>query len=136
MDVGELIERVGARIGMTPGQIETVRRVVARHGPFGVFAARFIPGRWVMAGPLAGASGLRVRPFPAANALGAALSVPLAVRAGYAVGYCVTASSGHSWPAMGEAGRIGLIGSAVWAVIWVIARCGGDARRSRAHPVA
>ena len=60
---------------------------MTRHGPFGVFAARFIPGLRFMAGPLAGAAGLRPLAFLGANLLGALLYVPYAVGIGYAVGY-------------------------------------------------
>jgi membrane protein DedA with SNARE-associated domain len=90
-------------------------------GPVGVFAARFIPGLRVMAGPLAGAGGLRVLPFLAANALGVAASVPVAVTAGYAVGYGVTATAEPFWSAMGQ---IGLLGAVVWAAIWAGSRRG------------
>ena len=54
---------------------------MARRGPFAVFAARFIPGIRFMAGPVAGGLGLRFLPFLAANV------VPVAVAAGYAIGY-------------------------------------------------
>ncbi len=83
----EAIERYGQRVGMTPERLESVWRFVTRHGLLGVFAARFIPGLRFMAGPLAGAAGLRAFPFVVANFLGAAIYVPYAVGIGYAIGY-------------------------------------------------
>ena len=83
----EAIERFGQRVLLTPARIEATRRFMSRYGPFGVFAARFIPGLRFMAGPLAGSAGLRPPVFMTANALGAALYVPAMVAAGYAVGY-------------------------------------------------
>ncbi len=70
-----------------PGRQESAWRYVNRYGPFGVFAARFLPGLRVLAGPLAGAAGLRFLPFVVANVLGAALFVPYAVGLGYVIGY-------------------------------------------------
>ena len=52
-----------------------------------MFAARFIPGLRFLAGPLAGAGGLRPSVFVVANALGAMIYVPTMVGAGYAAGY-------------------------------------------------
>ena len=60
---------------------------MTRYGVLGVFVARFIPGLRFMAGPLAGAAGLRPFPFVVANLLGAAIYVPYAVGIGYAIGY-------------------------------------------------
>lgn len=81
------IERYGRWLWLTEDRLKAVRDFVSRYGAFGVFAARFIPGLRFAAGPLAGAIGLRVSPFVLANALGAACYVPLAVGAGYALGY-------------------------------------------------
>ena len=60
---------------------------VARRGSVAVFVARFVPGLRFVAGPLAGALGLPVPAFLAANLLGAAVYVPVMVGLGYAVGY-------------------------------------------------
>ena len=81
------IERYHPWVGVTPRRLEAARRLVARYGALGVFVARFVPGLRFMAGPLAGAGGLPVRPFLVANLLGALTYVPLAVTAGYAVAY-------------------------------------------------
>ena len=83
----EAIERYGHWILLTPARLEAMWRFVGRYGPLGVFAARFLAGLRFLAGPLAGAAGLRFLPFVVANVLGAAVYVPLAVGAGYAVGY-------------------------------------------------
>ena len=81
------IERYGHRVLVTPERLESVWRFVTRYGALGVFVARFIPGLRFMAGPLAGAAGLRTFPFVVANLLGAAIYVPYAVGIGYAIGY-------------------------------------------------
>jgi len=70
-----------------PERLEAMQAFVERRGAFAVFAARFIPGLRFSAGPLAGALGLRFLPFLGANLLGAATYVPVAVGAGYAIGY-------------------------------------------------
>jgi membrane protein DedA with SNARE-associated domain len=64
-----------------------MRGIVTRYGPLSVFGARFLPGLRFLAGPLAGATGLRPLPFFVANVCGASLYVPLAVGLGYALGY-------------------------------------------------
>jgi len=81
------LERYGTRVGITHERMETIARFIGRYGAPGVVAARFIPGVRVMAGPLAGAAGLPVPRFVAANLLGAALYVPYAVGIGYALAY-------------------------------------------------
>jgi membrane protein DedA with SNARE-associated domain len=83
------IQRYGHWIVGNSQRLETMRGFVTRYGPLGVFAARFLPGLRFLAGPLAGATGLRFFPFLVANILGASLYVPLAVGLGYAVGYGV-----------------------------------------------
>ncbi|HEV8437382.1 MAG TPA: DedA family protein [Methylomirabilota bacterium] len=70
-----------------PERLRAMEAFVARRGAFAVFVARFIPGIRFMAGPLAGGLGLRGTPFMVANVLGALVYVPVAVGAGYAVGY-------------------------------------------------
>jgi membrane protein DedA with SNARE-associated domain len=52
-----------------------------------VFVARFVPGLRFMAGPLAGATGMRFGAFAIANVLGAVVYVPLVTAAGWGVGY-------------------------------------------------
>jgi membrane protein DedA with SNARE-associated domain len=81
------IERYGAHVGITHGRVERIAGFVTRYGAPGVFAARFLPGVRVMAGPLAGAGGLPALHFLAANLLGAIVYVPCAVGIGYALAY-------------------------------------------------
>ncbi len=83
----DAVERYGRRVLVRPERLDSVSRFVTRYGSFGVFAARFIPGLRFLAGPLAGATGLRPIPFLTANMLGALVYVPYAVGIGYAVGY-------------------------------------------------
>jgi membrane protein DedA with SNARE-associated domain len=70
---------------LTPARLGATRDFATRYGPFGVFAARFIPGLRFMAGPLAGSTGLRPMTFAVANALGAVVYVPAMVAAGYGI---------------------------------------------------
>jgi membrane protein DedA with SNARE-associated domain len=81
------LERYGHWALGGPGRLESMRRVVTRYGAAGVFAARFIAGLRFLAGPLAGATGMRPARFVVANALGALVYVPVVVAAGYALGY-------------------------------------------------
>jgi len=81
------IDRYGVWVLGNRKRLESMRGFVTRYGPMGVFVARFLPGIRFMAGPLAGATGLRPLPFLVANVFGAAVYVPLSVAIGYAVGY-------------------------------------------------
>lgn len=102
----EAIERYGHWVLMTPKRLEATRRFVTRHGGVGVFAARFLTGLRFLAGPLAGATGLQPPRFFVANLLGAVVYVPLAVGAGYAVGYGLGDSVERVQRAVGEVGHI------------------------------
>ncbi len=82
-----VLERFRRLIGASAHSFEAMRRFVVRYGPLGVFSARFIAGLRFMAGPLAGAMNLGIVSFMVANVLGALAFVPLAVGAGYAIGY-------------------------------------------------
>jgi len=75
----DAVERYGHRVLVKAERLGSVWRFVTRYGSFGVFAGRFIPGLRFLAGPLAGAAGLRPLSFLVANLLGAALYVPFAV---------------------------------------------------------
>src|SRR5262245_31762675 len=81
------VERYGRRIGITRERLDTIARFLQRYGVLGVFAARFLPGIRVLAGPLAGAAGLPAGRFLVANLLGALCYVPSAVGVGYALAY-------------------------------------------------
>ena len=74
-------------IKVRPERIERMQQLVLRYGMVAVFVARFVAGLRFMAGPLAGSTGLSPVRFFIANLLGAAVYVPVAVGAGYAVGY-------------------------------------------------
>jgi len=83
---GGVLDRLRQVTRVSPGRFEQMRQFVIRYGPLAVFAARFIAGLRFLAGPLAGAIGMRLRPFLVANVLGAFAFVPVVVVAGYAVG--------------------------------------------------
>lgn len=131
---------LGRRYGQTPierlarwtvvdvERMAWMRRFVSRYGALGVFLGRFLPGLRFMAGPLAGASGLRFRPFFVANMLGAAVFVPYGIGLGYAVGYGLgsyVAEIRHVERAVVVGGLIGVVGLAGWRVL--------RARRGRCH---
>lgn len=80
------IERYGRWVHITPARLDQVRAFVARHGAWAVFCARFVAGLRFLAGPLAGATGLRPLAFAAGNVLGACLFVPIVVGLGYLFG--------------------------------------------------
>jgi len=82
-----VLEHYGCWIGLPPARLRALTIQVARHGGVTVFVARFVAGLRTLAGPLAGATGLRPATFLVANVLGALLFVPYAVGLGYAVGY-------------------------------------------------
>jgi membrane protein DedA with SNARE-associated domain len=80
------IERYGRWVHITPARLDQVRAFVACHGAWAVFCARFVAGLRFLAGPLAGATGLRPLAFAAGNVLGACLFVPIVVGLGYLFG--------------------------------------------------
>lgn len=109
------IERYGRRILLPPERMEKVWRFVSRHGARAVFAARFLPGIRILAGPLAGAAGVGFPEFLVANALGAALYVPYAVGVGYAVGYGLGYVE-RLKHVLGEVEHVVLVGAAIGAL--------------------
>src|SRR5262249_14259241 len=82
-----VLGRYGQWIGLSPARLRAVTARVTRLGGIVVLVARFVAGLRFLAGPLAGATGLRPATFVVANVLGALLFVPYAVGLGYAVGY-------------------------------------------------
>jgi membrane protein DedA with SNARE-associated domain len=80
------IERYGRWVHITPARLDQVCALVARHGAWAVLCARFVAGLRFLAGPLAGATGLRPLAFAAGNVLGACLFVPIVVGLGYLFG--------------------------------------------------
>ena len=101
---------------ITPKRLEATRRFVTRHGAVGVFAARFLTGLRFLAGPLAGATGLQPPRFFVANLLGAVVYVPLAVGAGYAVGYGLGDSVERVRSAVSELRHIVLVGTILGSI--------------------
>lgn len=126
----EAIERYGHRVLLTPERLGTARRFVTRYGAFGVFAARFIAGLRFMAGPLAGATGLRPLAFVAANVLGAILYVPSMVGAGYAIGMGLSDYVKRFERAAGKFEHVVLIA----AILLTLALLGGRAMRAGRPP--
>jgi membrane-associated protein len=111
------IERYGQRVFLPPERMERVWRFISRYGPRAVFAARFLPGVRILAGPLAGAAGLHFPTFAVANALGAGLYVPYAVGVGYAVGYGFGKYVERFRHVVGEVEHIVLVGAALAALV-------------------
>lgn len=91
-------------------RLARIEGFVARRGAVAVFVARFVPGLRFVAGPLAGALGLPFPRFLTANLLGALAYVPIAVGAGYFVGYGL---GQFLEDARGVAGRVELLTLAV-----------------------
>lgn len=112
---GGLLDRLRQLVRVSPERFERMRRFVIRHGPRAVFVARFITGLRFLAGPMAGAMGLGLRPFVVANVLGAVVFVPLCVGAGYAVGVGLGDYVERARRILGEAEHI-LLGAAVLAI--------------------
>jgi membrane protein DedA with SNARE-associated domain len=108
-----------------PERLEAMQRFVARRGPVAVFVARFVPGLRFAAGPLAGALGMPFASFLPANLLGAAIYVPLAVGAGYAIGYGLGAYVERARHVIGNLEDVVLLaalGFTMALIAWRIAR--------------
>ena len=80
------VERYACRL-LTRARVAGAESFVSRYGALAVCIARFVGGFRFLAGPLAGAVGLRFSSFLRGNLLGALLFVPYAVGIGYAIGY-------------------------------------------------
>jgi len=110
-----IVERFGARIGVTRARLAEFDRFFHRHGAKTVFVARFITGLRVVCAVLAGGSGMEWPTFLFYNASGAvAWSTTIAV-----VGYFL----GKSWDTIervvGGAGLVGLAAAVVLVVVWL-----------------
>ena len=75
------------RLPLPAARVAQAQVLIARHGAWAVFVARFVPGLRTVAGPLAGTGNLSPLRFFAANFLGAVCYVPWPVLVGYGVGY-------------------------------------------------
>ena len=104
-----LVERFGARLGLTSARLSQFDRFFDRHGPKTVFIARFVTGLRVFGAVLAGTSGLPWGRFLIYNASGA---VAWATTFGI-VGYMLA----YSWQTLEK--WVGRAGVALLAVVIV-----------------
>ena len=121
-----ILERLRA---IAPDQVERTRRFVLRHGALAVFGARFVTGVRVMAGPLAGCTGMKASHFFFANLAGALLYIPTMVAVGYAIGYGLGDRIERLRRAMGLGERYAAVAFIVAAIgVWIML-----ARRGRSR---
>ncbi|HUY19097.1 MAG TPA: DedA family protein [Candidatus Binataceae bacterium] len=80
-----LIERLAGRFEFVRIRYERIQSFFSAHGPKAVFMARFITGARFMAGPMAGAAGMKFWRFFGWNVLGALIWCGLMVGIGYLV---------------------------------------------------
>jgi membrane protein DedA with SNARE-associated domain len=107
-----LVERFGARAGLTPTRLAQFDRFFDRHGAKTVFIARFVTGLRVVGAVLAGASGLAWGRFLVYNASGAIAWATVFGVLGYTLAY--------SWQTLEQwIGRSGLVLLAA-AVIFIL----------------
>lgn len=93
---------------LTPARMVVAEGYFEKYGALTVFFARFVTGLRVVAGPAAGASGMRWPRFLVANAAGAMCwAVAIALVGHFA---------GHAWEAMRDQ-----LGHAAWVVLGVLA---------------
>jgi membrane-associated protein len=85
----QAIERFGHLAFVPAARLAKITAFMTRYGALAIFAARFIVGVRTLAGPLAGATGVRPLTFVTANILGSLVYVPYAVAVGYGVGWSV-----------------------------------------------
>jgi membrane protein DedA with SNARE-associated domain len=112
-------------IRVRPDRVERMQRFVMRYGMLAVFVARFVAGLRFMAGPLAGSTGLSPVRFFVANLLGAAVYVPVAVAAGYGVGYGLGGQLERLRRLAGDAGGtllLAIIVAGIAAWLWLALR--------------
>jgi membrane protein DedA with SNARE-associated domain len=95
---------------------------VRRYGALAVCVARFVGGFRFLAGPLAGAVGLRFTSFLRGNLLGALLFVPYAVGIGYAIGYGLGPRVAEVQHALGGIAHVVLILAITGVVLLVTSR--------------
>jgi membrane-associated protein len=117
-----VLERLRQVIQVSPRRFEQMRGFLTRHGSLAVFSARFIAGLRFLAGPLAGAIGIRLRPFMIGNVLGAVVFVPVAVGAGFAVGVGLGTQVERVRRMLGEVEHLLLIGAVVVVGVLLLLR--------------
>lgn len=81
-----LLERLADRFEFVRNRYERLQVFFKTHGSKAVFMARFIAGARFMAGPMAGAAGMRFWRFLGWNILGAVTWCSLVITVGYLVG--------------------------------------------------
>ena len=119
-------------VGVNSNRLEWMQRFVVRYGMLAVFVARFVAGLRFMAGPLAGSTGLSPMRFFIANLLGAAIYVPVAVGAGYAIGYGFGPQIERFREAAGDlvVAVIVILAVVLWIALAARARARAERRRS------
>ncbi len=127
----DVLERLRRLIGLSPARFQSMQTFIQRWGPLGVFVARFLAGLRFLAGPLAGAAGLRFSAFIIVNVLGALLYVPTVVAAGYAIGYGAGAYVERALQARGPVEHLVLAVAVIFAALVLVWRA-VRGRRARA----
>lgn len=108
-------------VALAPERVDRMSRFVARYGMLGVAVARFVPGLRAVAGLLAGSAGLSPWRFFVANVASALVYVPLAVSAGYAVGYGLGDRIEGLRGLVGDGGQAAVIVLTIAAVaLWLV----------------
>jgi membrane protein DedA with SNARE-associated domain len=90
-----LIERHGARVHLTPERLTDAEAVVTRWGPLAVVGGRLVPALRVIVMPVAGAAGMGLVPFLAADAVGVAAWAGLHLGIGYLAGRGLVSDDGR-----------------------------------------
>ncbi len=118
-----LIDWLGATFGFLKPSIERLRAFFTAHGAKAVFMARFVTGARFVAGPMAGATGMRFWRFLGWNLLGAVIWCGLVITIGYLVGDELERVAAIAR----RAGHLAALGIAVAAILlWI-----GIRRRAR-----
>lgn len=111
---------LGRVMAAAPERAERARAFILRYGVVAVFAARFVAGLRLMAGPLAGSTGLPPGRFFIANLLAAVVYAPIVVGVGYAIGYGLGDYIERLRLTAGSAGRVVVVVALAAIVAWVV----------------
>lgn len=95
-------------------RIERLKRFMDRHGPMAIFYARFLAGMRALVYVIAGSTGVSPRRFVVYDALGALISVPLAVSIGYFFGDQIESAVRY----LGGFDRLVLVAAAVFIIFY------------------
>jgi len=96
-------------------RIERLKRFMDRHGHMAIFYARFLAGMRALVYVIAGSTGVSPRRFVVYDALGALISVPLAVSIGYFFGDQIESAVRY----LGGFERLVLVGVAAYFLFYV-----------------